>query len=123
MNHIKKVTLGKDVARGVRFLNESSYSNFYGVTRYSLEFVQYVFRKFEVGEVVKVEFKTVKNNYRVYITTSNGFTIVAHGLSFGYFGEGSRGSREVLELLGFSEKQISKVFSRQSNFRLYRRVA
>ena len=107
---IKTKTLKNDIRRGVKHLSEHSYSNLYGATRSSLEFIREAF-KHDIGEALKVDFKhTKKKWYTVTISTSKGYTVQVKGLSFGYYGEGSRGSKEVLEMLGFNEKQQKRVF-------------
>lgn len=122
---ISTLTLKKDIKRGVKHINEESYNKYHGITTFSVNFIQYVLNECNVGNVSKVEFtKSYKNHYTVKFYTDLGYTIVGKGLSFGYFGEGSRASREILHQLGFSDRQCNKVFKKSDkSFKVLKRIS
>lgn len=114
--------LQRDIQRGVKTLSEHSYCRYYGITRTSLAF--YLAIRNLLGEdmcrVKKVEMVYRKNSYIMRVTTFSGFTFVFQGLGSGFFGEGPRGTRDLLKAFGFSEKQILKPFELE-NFTVTRR--
>ena len=122
---IKTRTLKKDIERGVKHLSEHSYSNLYGATRSSLEFVREAFKQ-DIGEAIKVDARhTKKNWYTVSISTSKGYTVQVKGFSFGYYGEGSRGLFEALEMLGFTRNLAQKCYGKREDFtgfKMYKRA-
>ena len=124
MRTVKTRTLEQDIERGVKHLSEQSYSTWYGATTSSEEFTEYVLSHFDVGTVVRVVFtQTNKHHYTVTFFTDKGYTILTKGFSFGYYGQGTRAVHKLLHNLGFSKRQINKVFQRKSDFQLYKRAA
>jgi hypothetical protein len=114
---LKIKTLNADIKRGVKTLNDKSYT-YRGVTSYSLKFWSKV--RGLVGQVVKAEFVEDYHGYKLFLTTDKGYRVGLFGCSFGYWGEGCRGSAQVLKDCGFTNAQIKKVFTKQSNFKLYK---
>lgn len=124
---IKRNTLRKDIRRGVRFLSDSAYSEYSGVTKISALFVLELKKLIDLKQVYRVDFKySQKHNYSVWLFSKQGFVIKLKGFSFGYYGEGSRGSLALLQEIGFNEKQIHRIFTTNDNngttLRMYRRV-
>lgn len=124
---IKKRTLKKDIERGVKFLSEFGYSDKWGGTKTSALFFQQVAKYISLDSVYRADFIfNNKNWYTLRLFTKDGYTIQLKGMSFGYWGEGSRGSLAVLKACGFSDKQINKIFvfdnSDKKSFKLFRRV-
>lgn len=114
--------LQRDIQRGVKTLSEHSYCRYYGVTRTSLAF--YLAIRNLLGEELcrakKAEMMYRRNSYTMRVTTFSGFTFVFQGLGSGFFGEGPRGTRDLLKSFGFNEKQIQKSFEVE-NFTVSRR--
>lgn len=114
--------LQRDIKRGVKTLSEHSYCKYYGITRTSLAF--YLAIRNLLGEEMcnakKAEMVYRKNTYIMRVTTFSGFTIVFQGLGSGFFGEGPRGTRDLLKALGFSEKQMQRPFESE-NFTVSKR--
>lgn len=120
-----KTTLRKDIQRGVRFLNESAYSEIWGSTTGSALFCIELRKHIDFDLVYRVDMTlTNKHHYTVRLFTKDGYTIQLKGFSFGYYGEGSRGSLAILQECGFSQKQIHRIFQLNiPKVRLFRRVA
>lgn len=113
---IKTKTLKKDIERGVKHLSEHSYSNLYGATRSSIEFVEKAFTH-DIGQPVKViASHTRKHWYTVAIHTSKGYTVQVKGFSFGHYSEGSRGLFGTLEALGFTKDLAEKCYSKREDY-------
>lgn len=124
---IKKIVLRKDIERGVKFLSERAYSNHSGCTRSSAMFCLELKKHIDFNTVYRVDFKKTRSHwFTVTAHTTEGYTIQLKGFSFGYWGEGSRGSLAFLQECGFSKEQINKIFAIGDNentkFKLYRRV-
>jgi hypothetical protein len=108
---VKKGTLQKDIARGVKFLNEAAYSNIVGATKSSLLFYLEVKKCIDLSQVYRVELEnSTRHWYSLKLYTRDGYTVLFKGLSFGFYGEGSRGTVAVLNDLGFGRKQIKRIF-------------
>lgn len=96
-----------DFNRGVKHFKDKNYSQ-YGSAG-SLRFFNYA--KHFITDVKRVVLLyDNKHWYRMKIITGNGYEFFFYGCSFGYYGEGSRTSAEILKQLGFKESQIKKVF-------------
>lgn len=121
---IKKTVLRKDIDRGVKFINEQAYSNIWGSTKSSALFCLELKKYIDFSLVYRVDMKhTQKHWYTVRLYTKDGYTIQLKGFSFGYYGEGSRGSLAVLQECGFSKEQIHRIFEMGvKKIRMYRRV-
>jgi hypothetical protein len=125
---IKKTVLKRDLERGVKFLNEMAYSNQGGCTRSSALFCLELKKHIDLSLVHRVDFKKTRGHwFTVTAYTTDGYTIQLKGFSFGYWGEGSRGSMAFLKECGFNDKQINKIFTIADNedthFKIRRKVA
>jgi hypothetical protein len=125
---IKKTVLRKDIERGVKFLNEMSYSNHGGCTRSSAMFCLELKKHIDLSTVYRVDFKKTRGHwFTVTAFTKGGYTIQLKGFSFGYWGEGSRGSMAFLNECGFSKEQINRIFTVGDNentkFKIWRKMA
>jgi hypothetical protein len=125
---IQTKTLGNDINRGVKFLSESSYSNALGCTKSSILFIMKLRNRINLSKVYRVDLKytPTKHWYTVELFTKDGFHIQLKGCSYGYYGEGSRGTYAVLKECGFDEKRIQRIFeigADKKSIRMYRRVA
>lgn len=108
---IKRNTLARDIARGVKFLSEGSYSNVTGSTKSSALFCLALKKHLDFSLVYRVDFKkTNKHWFTVQLYFKNGYVVQLKGFSYGYYGEGPRGSMAVLKECGFNDKQINKLF-------------
>jgi hypothetical protein len=106
---IKRNTLISDIRRGVKFLSESSYSNVCGSTKSSVLFVAQVMKFIDIKKVYRVDLKhNNKHWYTVRLFTKDGYVIQLKGCSYGYYGEGSRGTWAVLNACGFDSKKFEK---------------
>jgi hypothetical protein len=115
---IKRKTLKADILRGVKTLNETAYTEYYGSTNNSLEFFNTVM-KHDIGNVTSVKMEiNPKHWYSTILTTDKGFTIRLKGLAFGYHGEGSRGAYQVLTTLGVSHQKAKRVFETRKSIRI-----
>lgn len=122
---IQKQLLKRDIQRGVRFINEQAYSKIAGCTKSSALFLLELRKYIDFGKVYRVDFKhNQKHHYTVKLFTTDGFVIMLKGFSFGYWGEGSRGSQAALIECGFKREQIKRLFdhANQKFIRMYRRV-
>lgn len=124
---IKRNTLKSDIERGVKFINEQAYSNVCGSTRSSALFMQYVSKFVNLSLVYRVDLKYTpqKHWYTVRLFTKNGYVINLKGCSYGYYGEGSRGTWAVLTACGFNPKKFEKrIFAHgadKNSIRFYKR--
>jgi hypothetical protein len=121
---IKRNTLKRDIERGVKFLSEGSYSNVTGSTKSSALFCLALKKHIDFSLVYRADFK--HNNRHWYTVTlhfRNGYVVQLKGFSFGYWGEGSRGSMSILSECGFKDSQIVKLFdhANQKKLRFFRR--
>ena len=116
--------LQRDIARGVKQLSDSSYCESYGSTNTSLFFLNKLQSilgthslqaKFATLEVTK------QGNSRLRVQTFSGFELIFTGVAGGYFGEGSRGCRDILKAVGFSENQYNKPFTDET-FKVFKRA-
>jgi hypothetical protein len=109
---IKRNTLKSDINRGVKFLSERSYSNVTGSTKSSALFMLQVKKVIDLTKVYRVDLKYTSNKhwYTVELFTKDGYHIQLKGCSYGYYGEGSRGTYAVLRECGFPEKRIQRIF-------------
>jgi hypothetical protein len=118
--------LKADLERGVMHIKDKNYNPWCnGVTKYSLIFFNHIMKNHgeKVGKVISAELKyDMKNHHRLYLKTENGYELSFYGCSSGYYGEGSRGSADILERCGFTEKQIQRVFKKE-NFKVFKRIA
>lgn len=121
---IKKTVLRKDIDRGVKFLSERAYSNISGSTRSSALFCLELKKYIDFSLVYRVDMvNTDRHWYSVRLFTRDGFEILLKGFSFGYWGEGSRGTLAVLRECGFSQEQIQRIFTHGlTKLRMFRRV-
>lgn len=124
---IKKIVLRRDIERGVKFLNEMAYSYVGGCTRSSAMFCLELKKYIDFDTVYRVDFKKTRGHwFTVTAYTTEGYTIQLKGFSFGYYGEGSRGSMAFLKECGFNKEQINRIFTIGDNentkFKLMRRV-
>jgi hypothetical protein len=122
---IKKQILKRDIMRGVRFINEQAYSEAWGSTKSSALFLLELRKHIDFGKVYRVDCKhSQKHWFTVKLFTIDGYVIMLKGFSFGYYGEGSRGSQAALEACGFKPNQIKRLFdhANQKFIRMYRRV-
>lgn len=125
---IKRTILKRDIERGVKFLNEMAYSNAGGCTRSSAMFCLELKKHIDFSQIYRVDFKKTRGHwFTVTAHTHDGYTIQLKGFSFGYWGEGSRGSMAFLKECGFSDTQIKKIFTIADNedtkFQIRRKVA
>lgn len=123
---IRTKILRNDLARGVKFLSESSYSIINGSTKSSAIFMLKLKNLIDITKVYRVDLKkTTRHWYTLELYTKDGFHIQLKGCSYGYYGEGSRGSYAVLRECGFDEKRIQRIFEHgadKKSIRMYRRV-
>jgi hypothetical protein len=122
---IHKQLLKRDIMRGVRFINEQAYSKITGCTKSSALFLLELRKHIDFGKVYRVDCKhSQKHHFTVKLFTTDGYVIMLKGLSFGYWGEGSRGSQAALEACGFKPNQIKRLFdhANQKFIRMYRRI-
>ena len=124
---IRTRTLRKDLERGVKFLSETSYSNANGSTKSSALFMLKLKNLIDITKVYRVDLKytPTRHWYTLELYTTDGFHIQLKGCSYGYYGEGSRGTYAVLRECGFSEKRIQRIFEHgadKKSIRMYRRV-
>lgn len=112
-------SLQADIERGVTHLSDHSYCSGYGSTIASLGFAmalkQYFGTQF-IATNAELTFSN-KNHYRLRVDLITGHTILFTGVSGGYYGEGSRGTHDILKLAGFSKKQSENAFA-HDNFRV-----
>jgi hypothetical protein len=122
---IKRTILKRDLQRGVKFINEQAYSNAWGSTRSSALFCMELRKHMDLSLVYRVDMtQTDKHHYTVKLYTKDGYTIMLKGFSFGYWGEGSRGSMAALVECGFTPQQIDRIFTHGlTRVRMYKRVA
>ena len=108
---IKRNTLKRDIERGVKFLSEGSYSNVMGSTKSSALFCLALKKHLDFSLVYRVDFKfNNKHWYTVQLYFRTGHVVQLKGFSYGYWGEGSRGSMAILKECGFKISQIEKIF-------------
>lgn len=106
---IKRNILKSDIVRGVKFINEQAYSNVCGSTRSSALFIQQVAKYINLSLVYRVDLKhNNKHWYTVRLFTKDGYVIQLKGCSYGYYGEGSRGTYAVMKECGFDPKKFEK---------------
>lgn len=121
--YVKKITLSRDIKNGITVLEEKSYSDMYGTTKASLLFYLELKKHINMDNIYSAHFRQSENgNYNVILYSKDGYTIMFNGLSFGYYGEGSRGSMDILKDIGFTAEKVEQVATKQSNFTLYREV-
>jgi hypothetical protein len=109
---IKKRILKADIERGVKFLSERAYSNSAGITKSSALFFLEVAKHIDVKKVNKVTLENSSRHwYTVNLHTKDGYVIQLKGLSFGYLGEGSRGTIAILKACGFTNRAIGKILT------------
>lgn len=102
--------LKSDIERGVSTIKDKNYNPYCnGVTKFSLAFFDKV--KHLLTDTYKAELiYDTKHHYCLRVSTKSGLVVSFHGCSFGYSGEGSRGSVEILVKLGFTVKQCQRIF-------------
>lgn len=108
----RKITLKRDMDRGVKYLNEQAYHKLCGGTRASLSFFEYVSTLIDVKNVYRATLKQSKRHWvtlRLY--TTDGYVINFKGCNGGYMGEGTRGTHDILKACGFNERQCKKAFT------------
>lgn len=103
-----QIILKKDIARGVKLLKDGSYHYNTGSTSSSLEFFKHVSKYMSQAKKAVLKYSH-KHGYNLSVFTMTGQQVVFQGCSFGYAGQGSRASVEILKALGFNERQVSKV--------------
>lgn len=122
---IKRNTLKSDLQRGVKFLNEQAYSNVSGSTRSSALFCLALKKHLDFSLVYRVDFKhNTRHWYTVRLFFRNGYVVQLKGFSYGYWGEGSRGSMAILKECGFKDEQIKRIFvhgADKKSIRMFRR--
>lgn len=123
---IKRNILKSDIERGVKFINEQAYSNVCGSTRSSALFIQQVAKFVDLSNVYRVDLKHNNRHwYTVRLFTKTGYVINLKGCSYGYYGEGSRGTWAVLKACGFNpnkfEKRIFAHGADKQSIRFFRR--
>lgn len=107
--------LKNDILRGVSTLKDKNYHELGGISKYSGIFFDKV--KHLLTDTYKAELLfDNKHWYRMKVSTKSGITVSFYGCSFGYGGEGSRMSAEILHKLGFNVKQCQKVFESRHHF-------
>jgi hypothetical protein len=122
---IKRNTLKRDLERGVKFLSEGSYSNVTGSTKSSALFCLALKKHIDFSLVYRADFKhNTKHWYTVNLYFRDGYVVQLKGFSFGYWGEGSRGSMAILKHCGFKDWQIEKLFdhANQRKLRFFKRL-
>jgi hypothetical protein len=123
---VHKKILKRDIERGVKFLSDIAYSPAGGSTRGSTLFLLELKKHIDLGKVYRADLTYVngRKHYTVKLFTTDGYTIMLKGISFGYFGEGSRGSYAVLKECGFNEKNFGHIFKHtgRTQYRFFRRV-
>jgi hypothetical protein len=118
-NRIKRA--GKMEVKPGMYIREKELIEMSGVTRFSLLFWNEIRGK--VGEIVKAEMKKDKReNWSLWLTSKDGVTVILHGCSAGYGGEGPRGTIEVLESAGFNPKRVREIVFNKETFSLRRKV-
>lgn len=97
--------LEKDFVNGVRLIRDKNYNPLCnGITRFSLQFFHHLVKEgvLNVNDVYRADFSYSKKHwYSLTLHTVDGYKFSFHGVSFGYSGEGSRGSAEILKACGF----------------------
>ena len=101
--------LKDDIARGVKNLSEDAYCSGYGSTRSSLSFFLVLSKLMNIQpSSARMTYKNY--NYRLEVLTVDGYRLIFKGVSAGYYGEGSRGTHDILLALKFSKEQRAKVW-------------
>lgn len=120
MNH---KALREDIQRGVKRLTDYSYCKGYGATNTSLFFLNQL-RDILGAQNLKGKYAVLEldknNNPILRVQTTTGFELVFTGLAGGYYGEGSRGCRDILKAVGFSKAQYEKPF-KEETFKVIKR--
>ncbi len=110
--------LERDFVNGVKLIRDKNYEeNCNGVTKYSLKFFKYLVKEGYLipSEVYRADLIYDKKNwYRLVLHTIDGYRFSFHGVSFGYTGEGSRGSVEILQECGF--KNVKRILQHREHF-------
>jgi hypothetical protein len=112
------IKVERDFINGVTSFKDKNYNPYCnGVTKQSLNFFDYLLEKgfFETKEVYRVDLKFSKKHwYSLTLYTIHGYSFSFYGCSFGYGGEGSRGSKYILDKCGFSK--TDRVFKHKNHF-------
>lgn len=121
-NEVDLSRIDSDVQRGVKRLSESAYCKLYGSTQSSLKFALALKDYLPLDKAVEAEMTTDKRGiFQLLVTLDTGHQIEFEGVSGGYFGEGTRGSHDILKLCGFSTDQLTIPFSNKT-FRVSKTV-
>lgn len=108
---VRKITLLRDLYRGVKFLNEQAYHTGWGSTRASLRFFKYLQKHINVTKAYRAKLTlSQKHWYTLKVWTLDGYVMQFKGVSGGYTGEGTRGCYDILKACGFSERQCQQAF-------------
>lgn len=120
-NGLQLTTFLNDVQNGVKRLAEYSYVPYYGTTQGSLRFMNLLRNHIDVrGKSAQLKY-TQKKGFSLTVETFSGYELFFKGIGGGYFGEGSRGTYDILKACGFSEEQCSNAFKKEE-FRVYKRA-
>lgn len=118
-NRIKKA--GNIEVKPGMYLREKELIKMSGVTRFSLLFWNEI--RENVGEIVKAEMKQDKRqNWSLWLTSKDEVTVILHGCSAGYGGEGPRGTIEILESAGFNSKKLRDTVFNNDTFVMRRKA-
>jgi hypothetical protein len=118
-NLIKKA--GKMKVKPGMYLREKELIKMSGVTRFSLLFWNEI--RGNVGEIVKAEMKQdTRQNWSLWLASKDNVTVILHGCSAGYGGEGPRGTIEVLESAGFDSKKVREIVFNNDTFKMRRKA-
>ena len=103
----------KELSKGDVISDKSfnPYAN--GVTRFSLAIWETIKKHIDITGFTKAEMTyNTKDHYILTLTHKAGYKFKFHGVSAGYFGEGSRGTQTILQECGFS--YYTKCFTTES---------
>lgn len=125
--------LEKDfLVNGVKLIRDKNYNSYCnGGTRFSLEFFKHLVDKgyLNVDEVYRADLNFHKKHwYSLTLHTKDGYRFSFHGVSFGYGGEGSRGSAEILKACGFKNYKRAfdehrSHFEKADSMRMFKKVS
>lgn len=112
--------LERDFVRGVKLIRDKNYEPYAnGVTKYSINFFKHLVDEGYLipDEVYRADLEyDKKHHYRLTLHTIDEYRFSFHGVSFGYGGEGSRGSAEILKACGFNNyKRAFSEFRKHMN--------
>lgn len=107
----------KDLQNGVTLIKDKNYNPYcQGVTRYSVMFFNYLVKKGMLSKekVYRADLKYSQEHwYSLTLHTTDGFRFSFYGVTFGYVGEGSFGTAEILLSCGFN--QVKRVFQKREH--------